>query len=165
MPAHYPDPHSIKEAAKQVKRENQRFFSALKKHPPKDLDQHFHAVHEAAFEVVDCLSCANCCKTTGPLFTSRDIERIARVLKLKPGTFISEYLRMDEDGDYVLKSVPCPFLGEDHYCKIYEDRPAACRDYPHTHRRKMHTILDLTQKNVTVCPAVFGMIEALKKTL
>jgi Fe-S-cluster containining protein len=69
--------------------------------------------------------------------------------------FEAAYLRRDEDGDLVLQSAPCPFLDlGDHRCSIYEDRPAACREYPHTDRKHMAAILPLTARNAHVCPAV-----------
>ena len=67
--------------------------------------------------------------------------------------------------DYVLQTVPCTFLGEDNSCSIYEVRPKACREYPHTNRIKQHQILNLTEKNVEVCPAVYNIVEKLKKKL
>ena len=83
---------------------------------------------------------------------------------MKPGDFINRYLRMDEDGDYVLKSSPCPFLDSENYCSVYEDRPKACREYPHTDRKKILQINELTLKNTMVCPAVFEILERLKTT-
>lgn len=120
-------------------------------------------MHDEVFERVDCLQCANCCKTTGPLFTPKDIERLSAYLKIKPAAFIQKYLRVDEDNDYVLQILPCPFLGTDNYCSVYDHRPNACREYPHTNQRKMHTILKETYNNVAVCPAVFEIVEQLKK--
>ena len=61
---------------------------------------------------------------------------------------------MDEEQDYVLTQAPCHFLGPDNKCSIYEHRPLACREYPHTNRKNMHQILNLTEKNTRVCPAV-----------
>lgn len=84
---------------------------------------------------------------------------------MRPLDFEATYLRTDEDGDRVLKEVPCPFLGADNYCSIYEDRPKACREFPHTDRPKFHQITQITAKNIAVCPAVFSMIERLKTTL
>ncbi|MBS1636085.1 MAG: YkgJ family cysteine cluster protein [Bacteroidetes bacterium] len=147
------------------KKENQAFYQKLKRSKPKKLDDVFHAVHDEVFEEVDCLSCANCCKTTSPIFYQRDIERVAKRLRMKPGDFIDMYLRIDEDKDYVLKTAPCPFLGADNYCSVYEDRPTACREYPHTDRKKMEQILDLTYRNTLVCPAVLEMTERIKKIL
>ena len=128
------------------------------------MDDAFHAVHEEVFEEVDCLTCANCCKTTSPIFYQADIERVARALRMKPGDFIARYLRIDEDNDYVLQSSPCPFLDEENYCRVYNDRPKACREYPHTDRKKMVQIMELTHKNTLVCPAVFEMVERLRQS-
>lgn len=140
-----------------------KFFERLKRKTPDDLDLKFHEAHDEVFEQIDCLKCANCCKTTGPLFTQKDIERLSAHLKIKPAAFIQKYLRVDEDNDYVLQVLPCPFLGTDNYCSVYDHRPNACRDYPHTNQRKMHTILKETYNNVAVCPAVFEIVERLKK--
>ncbi len=148
--------------AVQNKKENKSFLDRLKKKKPKDLDQQFHQLHEQAFEEIDCLDCGNCCKTTSPIFQQRDIERMAKHFKVKPADFIEQYLVMDEEDDYVFPAAPCPFLGSDNYCSAYEARPNACREYPHTDRRKMHQILNLTAKNTVVCPAVADIVEKLK---
>lgn len=145
------------------KSDHRKFLLGLKKKDPRKVDEVFHRLHQEVFEEVDCLTCANCCKTTSPIFYQTDIERAAKALRMKPGEFITKYLKIDEDKDYVLTSAPCPFLGTDNYCKIYEDRPKACREYPHTDRKKMVQIMELTAKNTQVCPAVFEMVERLKK--
>ena len=154
-----------KEQTKLKSKENQQFFKHLKKIKPKVLDKLIHPLHEEVFACTDCLECANCCTTTGPLFTDKDISRIAKYLKIKPSKFTEKYLRIDEDRDYVLQTLPCVFLGEDNYCSIYDVRPKACREFPHTDRIKQHQLLKLTQKNIEVCPAVFSIIENLKKIL
>jgi len=159
------DLNTFHKKAAQLRPDNEKFFKRLKQKPPKDLDEKFHAIHEDVFDEIDCLSCANCCKTTSPIFYERDIERAANALRMNPGDFVEKYLKMDEDGDSVLKSSPCAFLDADNYCTIYEHRPNACREYPHTNRKKMHQIMDLTFKNTMVCPAVLEMTERLKKIL
>ncbi len=151
--------------AAQSSKETKKFFSKLKRKPPKQLDYMMEALHENVFKEVDCLSCANCCKTTGPLFTSADIGRISKHLRLKPQQFIEQYLRVDEDQDYVLQSVPCSFLGADNYCSIYEVRPKACAEFPHTNRKKFHQITALTEKNVAICPAAYKVVEAMKNEI
>ena len=145
--------------------ENKRYFAKLKKRPPRHFDTMMRQLHEAEFERTDCLNCANCCKTTGPLFTQADVERIAKHLRQRPGAFIEAYLRVDDEGDYVLRKVPCAFLGTDNHCSIYDVRPKACREFPHTDRRRFHQIADLTLKNVAICPAAFNIVEAMKKNL
>jgi len=153
----------FKDLSKAKSAENKKFLNGLKKKDPRKVDDAFHTVHEEVFEEIDCLQCANCCKTTSPIFYQTDIERVAKSLRMKPGDFIEKYLRVDEDKDYVLKSSPCPFLDAENYCSVYEDRPKACREYPHTNRKKMVQIMDLTHKNTLVCPAVLEMVERLKK--
>lgn len=148
--------------AKNKEDENRKYLARLKRMDPRKVDDAFHSVHHEVFEEMDCLQCANCCKTTSPIFYQNDIERLAKTFRLRPGDFIQKYLRVDEDGDYVLKSSPCPFLDGDNYCSVYEDRPRACREYPHTDRKKMVQLTDLTLKNTMVCPAVFQMVERLK---
>ena len=153
----------LKESAGKAEASNKKLFAKLKRTKPKDLDQTMQKLHDDTFEEIDCLQCANCCKTTSPIFYQKDIERVAKHLKLKPSEFIDKYLHIDEDKDYVLNSAPCPFLDGDNYCSVYEHRPTACREYPHTNRKRFYQILDLTLKNTAVCPAVFQMVEKLKE--
>ncbi|MEZ4800866.1 MAG: YkgJ family cysteine cluster protein [Flavobacteriales bacterium] len=149
------------ERGKNNKKENKKLLTQWVKR--KDLDQLFHSMHDEVFEEVDCLQCANCCKTTSPIFRDVDIDRIAAHLRIKPSEFTTKNLHIDNDGDWVLNSSPCLFLDENNYCKIYDVRPKACREYPHTDRKNMAQIMDLTYKNTLVCPAVSEMVERLKR--
>lgn len=133
----------------------------LKRLKPKDLDRQFQRFHDEVFAYTDCLTCANCCKTTSPIFRPADIERLAKHLRMKPSELIEQYLTIDEDGDYVLRTAPCPFLDAENYCTVYAHRPTACREYPHTDRKRMHQILDLTARNAAVCPAVAQIVEKI----
>ncbi|MCB0807144.1 MAG: YkgJ family cysteine cluster protein [Bacteroidales bacterium] len=156
------EPEKLLEQAKLKFSENRKFVARLKSRKPKDLDETTHQLHFDAFHKINCLDCGNCCKTLGPRIVEKDIDRISKSLHLRPNEFIKKFLRVDEDGDYVFKSMPCPFLGADNYCSVYEVRPKACAGYPHTDQRKIHQILDLTLKNTKTCPAVFEIIENLK---
>lgn len=156
---------NLQKNAKDKHNENKKFFDKLKKKAPKDLDYTMQDIHTSVFKKTDCLSCANCCKTTGPLFTSADIERIAKHLKMKPQQFIDQYLYIDEDSDYVLQQLPCTFLDAENYCMIYDVRPKACREFPHTDRKKFQQISNLTLKNVAICPAAFNVVEEMKKRI
>lgn len=118
-------------------------------------------LHEEAFRHADCLACANCCKQYSPRFKTPDIKRISKVLRMKEGTFIETYLRLDEEGDYVVKSTPCPFLGADNFCSIYEDRPSDCRRFPYTDEDVLLKRPRITLKNATFCPAVHFVLEKL----
>jgi uncharacterized protein len=149
------------EQAANRKKAYREFYRRLGHRTPDSLDELFHEAHDEVFASTDCLACANCCKTTSPVFYPRDIERAAAELGMKPGVFTEKYLRIDEDNDYVLKSSPCAFLLPDNRCSIYDARPTACREYPHTNRKKMRQLLDLTFRNTQVCPAVARITEKL----
>lgn len=151
--------------AKSRAKENRKFLNSLKKADARSLDASIHQLHEEVFEEIDCRTCANCCKTTSPIFYQADIERLARVFRIRPAVFIERYLRIDEDNDYVLQTAPCPFLDEENLCTVYDDRPRACHEYPHTDRKKMFQILELTYRNTLVCPAVLEIVERLKKVV
>ncbi|MBF0762384.1 YkgJ family cysteine cluster protein [Dysgonomonas mossii] len=122
------------------------------------MDTIVQQLHDEVFEKIDCLTCANCCRSLGPAIYDKDIERMAKALRIKPSEVVSSYLRIDEDGDYVFKSMPCPFLMNDNYCSIYESRPKACREYPHTDRKNFEQIYKLTVKNTSTCPIAYEVL-------
>ena len=152
--------------AKEKSQETKKYFEKLKKRTPNNLDFVVQELHTSEFKRTDCLTCGNCCKTTSPIFTEKDIQRIAKFVKMKEHQFISTYLERDQDDFYVLKTSPCSFLDlKDNMCTIYDVRPKACNEYPHTNRRKFIQLTSLTMKNTEVCPAVYNIVEALKKKL
>ncbi|MES2587435.1 MAG: YkgJ family cysteine cluster protein [Bacteroidota bacterium] len=151
------------EIAKQQFESTKKNLTRFAKQNKKKVDEFFHSEHVQVFKKIDCLSCANCCKTTSPIFRDVDIKRIAKRLKMSEKSFISENLRIDEDKDYVLKSSPCLFLNDDNTCRIYEDRPLACREYPHTNRKNMYQIMNLTIQNTLICPAVSIIVQKINK--
>lgn len=160
------DINHYNQQAQQKSKEHQKFLEQIKKKPPKNLDYLVEDMHEETFEEIDCLACANCCKTTGPLFTEKDKERIAKHLRMKISDFETKFLRLDEDNDWVLQSTPCFFLDpNDNKCNIYDVRPKACREYPHTDRKKIYQINNLTLKNTLICPAAYVFVEKLRKNL
>lgn len=122
------------------------------------MDTIVQQLHDEVSEKIDCLTCANCCRSLGPAIYDKDIERMAKALRIKPSEVVSSYLRIDEDGDYVFKSMPCPFLMDDNYCSIYESRPKACREYPHTDRKNFEQIYKLTVKNTSTCPIAYEVL-------
>lgn len=146
---------------KNNRKEVDGFFRKLQQKKPKDLDSRFHDLHDEVFSEIDCLQCANCCSTTSPIFRDVDIDRIAKKFKITNSNFEDQYLKVDEDNDKVLKSSPCTFLGADNKCFIYDIRPQACREYPHTDRKRMYQILNLTKKNMEICPAVSRIVQRM----
>ena len=153
------DFEAFKQRATGKQEQFRKTLSQLKKRKDNQVDKLFHEAHDRAFEKIDCLQCAACCTFVGPRWTRQDIRRVAKALRMKEAEFEYTYLRVDEDGDFVFQSMPCPFLGKDKYCSIYEDRPKACREYPHTDRRKMKQIFKLTLRNSTCCPAVEAVLD------
>jgi uncharacterized protein len=157
-------PEHLKAAARFRFKENKRFLIRMKSFNPKELDHIVHHLHDQVFSYTDCLACANCCKTISPAMRDRDVERLASALRIKPSEVVSKYMHLDTEGDYVFNSSPCPLLDIDNRCKVYDHRPKACREYPHTNRRKFNQLLDLTLKNTEICPAVFAIVGIMKGT-
>jgi uncharacterized protein len=148
--------------AKKSEAEWQKFYSKNRKKIEK-MDDIVHDLHRTISLKADCLACASCCRTLGPRITDKDVDKIAKALRRKSADVVATYLRIDEDGDMVFKSMPCPFLGEDNYCSIYENRPKACREYPHTDRKRFYQIYQLSIKNAYTCPIVYEVLEELKR--
>ena len=136
-------------------------YQAKNKKKLETIDLQIHALHDEITERTDCLACANCCRSLGPRITDKDVERMSKATRMKPLDLISKYLMVDEDGDLVFQSMPCPFLGADNYCAIYESRPKACREYPHTDRKRFYQIYNLSIKNAYTCPIVYQVLQEL----
>jgi uncharacterized protein len=133
----------------------------LEKADKKAVLKQLPALHEAAFEAIDCLTCAACCKNYSPRFKPPDIKRIAKHLRMSESVFIDTYLKRDEDGDFVVTTKPCPFLGSDNFCRIYESRPSDCHRFPYTDEDVFLKKKAITLKNSTFCPAVHFVLEKL----
>lgn len=119
------------------------------------------ALHDEAFTKTDCLACAGCCKGYSPRFKTPEIARIAKFLGQKESAFIDQYLKLDEENDFVTTKQPCPFLGQGNLCQIYEVRPADCRRFPYTDEDILLKKPALTEKNATFCPAVQHVVARL----
>jgi len=118
-------------------------------------------LHEEAISKIDCLQCANCCKNYSPRFKTPDVKRISKHLGMRESEFIDVYLKVDEEGDFVVKTLPCPFLGTDNYCSIYDQRPSDCQRFPYTDEDVIIKRPVLTLKNSTFCPITYYVLEGL----
>lgn len=156
-------PDELKQLARKYAPEFESYYKKNKKRLEK-MDEVVHDLHDRISDGTDCLQCAGCCKQLGPAITDKDIDRLARALKIRPSEVVMQYLKIDEDRDYVFRSLPCPFLMPDNYCSVYESRPKACREYPHTDRKKFAQIYKLTVKNAETCPVAFEVLRELLKT-
>ncbi len=141
------------------------FLKNLKKKRKLALDSLFRDAQLSAFESIDCLQCGRCCTELGPRIANKDVLRLAKREGLKPAKFIKNYLRTDEDNDLVFGTMPCPFYGSDGYCVVYEDRPDACREYPHMDQNRQRNRIGLHIENIIHCPAVVLAVEELISTI
>ena len=146
-----------KPASEQLK----KFQNFLKRVDKKQILKVLPDLHDIAFDKINCLDCARCCKNYSPRFKTPDIKRISKYLKLKESVFIDTYLSLDMEGDYVTNTKPCPFLEEDNTCSIYDQRPSDCERFPYTDEDVFFKRPAITLKNVTFCPAVFHVFERL----
>ena len=138
------------------------FLTKLEKQKPTGIDKKIGKWQKEVWKEVDCLSCANCCKNYSPRFKTPDIKRISKHLRMREGAFIDQYLRLDEEGDYVVKSSPCAFLQQDNTCRIYDERPSDCARFPYTNEDVLLKRPALTLKNVSFCPVTYYVMERLR---
>ncbi len=144
--------------AQEQQKANKQFLQKLQTKRGRGVEKLLPDLHDEAFSHIDCLKCAGCCKTISPRFKMPDIKRIAKYMGMKESAFIDQYLRMDEDGDYVVKFSPCPFLDTDNYCSIYDARPGDCQNYPYTDSLDFIKRHNITYLNSTICPSVFYVL-------
>jgi Fe-S-cluster containining protein len=149
--------------ARRERKENRKFFDRIKKKKPVHLTKAFRQYHDEAFSHTQCTHCANCCKTALAVFEKPDIRRISRHFEMSEKDFIKKYLRPHPDYEYLIKTLPCPFLADDNKCSIYEIRPTGCRTYPPAKLRLTDEQLDVLHDNVGICPAVNEMVEKIKE--
>lgn len=144
--------------------DNYTFLRSLKSHPDCDrVDEVANHLHEQAFQIVDCTRCANCCKSLQAKFNDEDIQRISNHLDMSPDEFVDEYLEKDKEGAFRIRTKPCPFLGEDDRCTIYDIRPEVCRAYPYTNKKGLVFRTMGIANSALTCPAVFWVIEQMRK--
>ncbi len=143
------------------KDDQKKFKSFLERANKNKVLKKLPHLHQEAFQKIDCLSCAACCKNYSPRFKTPDIKRISKRLGMKESDFIDTYLNVDEEGDFVAKSTPCPFLGNDNFCSIYEVKPSDCVRFPYTDEDVLIKRQKLTLKNASFCPIVYYVLDKL----
>ena len=119
-------------------------------------------LNDKAFEKINCLDCANCCKTMSPTYTKADIKRISKHLGMTSQQYHDKYLEKDVSGDFMNKSVPCQFLKKDNKCGIYSVRPRDCSGFPHTQYRDFKLYISSTHiQNISYCPITLNVVEKM----
>jgi uncharacterized protein len=144
------------------KRRFRIFLTKLGKNPPRKLDAMAEEIDKEVWKEVDCLTCANCCKTMSPTFTKEDLIRISAHLNMTVDEFKKKYLYLDKIGDWMNVKQPCQFLDmKTNMCSIYSVRPLDCAGFPHLTRKKMKDYVHVHHQNVTYCPATYKMVEKM----
>ena len=148
------------------KRKMRLFLSKVEKNPPRGLDKLAEKIEKEVWQEVDCLSCANFCKSMTPTFTKKDIVRISAHFDQTPEEFKSKWLYLDNNGDWMNTRNPCQFLDKKtNMCSIYAIRPADCAGFPHLAKKKMVEYIHVHKQNVEYCPATYKMVEKMKEML
>jgi len=157
---------SFKQKVRYHKKGMKSFLSKLLKEQPRGLEKMAASLEKEVWKDVDCLTCANCCKTMSPTFTKADIKRISKHFDQTPEAFTKQWLRKDRIGDILNKTEPCQFLNlEDNKCSIYEIRPADCSGFPHLHKKKMVDYIHVHKQNIEYCPATYKLVEKMQAAI
>ena len=158
---------SFKQKVRHNAKGMKKFLGKIEKNPPKGLDKMAEKVDAEVWKEVDCLSCANCCKSMSPTFNAKDLKRIAAHLEMSVAEFKEKWLYFEEeDGDWMNKKQPCQFLNlTNNMCSIYEVRPDDCSGFPHLKKKKMVEYIHVHQQNIEYCPATYKMVEKFQELL
>jgi Fe-S-cluster containining protein len=154
---------SFKKKVKVNKRKMKTFLTRTENNPPRGLDKMTAALEPKVWEEIDCLTCANCCKTMTPTYTTADIKRIAAHFNQTPQQFKDQWLKFDKkNNDWDNKTEPCQFLNlKDNKCSIYEIRPLDCSGFPHLPKKKMVEYMHVHKQNIEYCPATYKLVEKM----
>ncbi len=158
--------HSFRQKVRYHKKTLRSLLSKISKDPPRGINQWVATLEKEVWKEVDCLSCANCCKTMSPTFTKADIKRISKHFSMTPLAFSKKWLRKDRVGDMLNKTEPCQFLNlQDNKCSIYEIRPVDCSGFPHLSKNKMVDYMHVHKQNIEYCPATYKLVEKMQEAL
>jgi Fe-S-cluster containining protein len=161
------DVKKYKRRAYRKKKVLAKFLKKLAKAKPKGILKTVAAADKAVWEEVNCISCANCCKTMTPTYTRKDVNRISKHFKMSYQQFYDKWLKLDTNKDIINQSTPCQFLGKDNMCTIYSIRPDDCAGFPHFIRRDfMYQVEEKTYiNNIQHCPATLVFVENIQKAI
>ena len=148
------------------KRRMKGFLTKLERDVPRGLDRVVSGADRVVWKEINCLDCANCCKTMSPTYTRRDVQRIARHLGLTEKAFRRKWLYKDKSGDWMNVNQPCQFLDtETNMCGIYEVRPRDCAGFPHHTKKRMVDYMHMYKQNIEYCPATYRVVEIIRESI
>ena len=161
------DLKEFKRKAARNKKSLTGFLQKLDEIVPEDMPKLVNETDATVWRDVNCLKCANCCKTMTPTFTKTDVTRIAAHLEMTPKAFREKWLMKEEEsGDWVNKTQPCQFLNlKNNKCSIYEVRPKDCKEFPHHNKKPFDLYNDTFTNNIVYCPATNLLVSRLKKKI
>lgn len=144
--------------------ENERFRRHMKSRDHSD--RILRRIAEDIEEQIHCTQCANCCRVATAKVTERDVERLAKYLRVKPARVMADYVVKSEEEGLILqrdKKTGCVFLNGNE-CTVYDARPESCQKFPHVVRgngsivSRMWELID----RACYCPIVYNSLEAFK---
>ena len=155
----------IKRLGENKLQENERFRKHLKRH--NFVERKFRLIAQDVERQIDCTACANCCRVATTMITERDVERLSKFLRIKPGQFLQDYAMESEDEGVILKRTDengCVFL-QGNECSVYEARPDNCQDFPHLLRGhgSLQARMWEFKDRACYCPIVYNTLEGFKK--
>lgn len=153
----------IRRLGEQKRAENERFRKHIKTHDFPE--RKFRKMAEEIEAQIDCTQCASCCRSATVQVMERDIEKLARFLRVTPAAFVRDYTQPGEDGTDLKKQAngDCIFLSGNE-CTVYDVRPSNCEDFPHLVRGKGSIAFRMWQfiDRACYCPIVYNALEAYK---
>jgi Fe-S-cluster containining protein len=157
----------IKTFGEKKREENLRFRKHMKAHDHSD--RILRRIAEGIEEQIDCTACANCCRVATAKVSERDLERLAKYLRIKPARVVADYVEESAEEGMILRrdnKAGCVFLSGNE-CTVYDARPESCQRFPHVVRgngslaSRMWEFVD----RACYCPIVYNSLEAFKEEL
>ncbi len=149
------------------RQENLRFRTFMKSRDHSD--RILRRIAQGIEDEIDCTICANCCRVATATIKERDVEHLARFLRISEARFLAEYTTESEDEGRILRRTDaegCVFLSGNE-CTVYEARPDACQRFPHVVRGNGSIASRMWQfvDRACYCPIVYNSLEAFKEEM
>lgn len=145
--------------------ENQYFFNFLKKFAGEIISPHIKDISAKVSSQINCMHCANCCKSLNPSLIEKNFQDFTKVLNEEEMSDLQDHLYYDKANQrWIVKTSPCPLL-KDNLCKVYEYRPHSCSEYPHIDPAEFKFKKLSVINNYGICPIVYNTVEQLKQRL
>ncbi|MBI1786933.1 MAG: YkgJ family cysteine cluster protein [Acidobacteria bacterium] len=153
----------IRRLGEKQRGENLRFRLHLKRH--NFVERRLRRIAEKYEDEMDCTTCANCCRVATVTLAPRDVEKLARFLKIGRDQFLRQYTTEDPEEGLILRRTEqgCVFL-DGNLCGVYEARPGTCDTFPHLVRApgslvsRMWGMVD----RACYCPIVYNTLQEWK---